>query len=404
MKKEPVQEVIFIGLPGPTHHYGGLSPDNVASDTNRGRESNPRQAALQVLELARYLLSLGIPVALLPPHQRPHLPLLQGNGYSIETAPLELLEMASSSSFMWAANAATAIPVCDSSDGNLHIFIANLHSNQHRRIEAQTTYHNFLRIFADIPDSIIHPPLPAADGFLDEGAANHMRFSGGFNVFVYGGRQNLAASKEVAAGSHIPPQQVSFVEQNPEVISAGVFHNDVIAVNHENLLLIHEKAYKNGFSEIKHPDLQLIIISDDDLTVDEAVHSYFFNSQIVTTADGKMVVIAPQELKTLYHGKAAKLMEKICNSMDNQMDEVSYLDLRQSMRNGGGPACLRLRVPMTDRQIEALATTTNILATTARLTALEGLIHKYYPQTLRREELRNRELYINSQEIISSIF
>lgn len=414
-----MEEIIFIGLPGTTHHYGGLSSDNVASDRNRGSESNPRQAALQATSLARYLNSLGIMTGILPPQLRPYLPALQENGFTIENAPIEKLEQASSSSFMWAANAATVTAALDSADSKLHLTIANLHTNPHRRIEAETTYTVLAQIFNHVPDAIVHPPLSAVAGLLDEGAANHMRLSPshnatGLNVFVYGRRQNLAASMAIAEHHKIPGKQALFIEQNAEVIKQGVFHNDVIAVSNENLLLVHEAAYKNGMADIKeiesaykalHPqnNLQLIIIKKTELSVEEAVHSYFFNSQIVTRPDGKMVVIAPLELKNLYNGKAANLMEKIRVSADNTIDEVQYLDLRQSMRNGGGPACLRLRVPMTDAQARALQENTGMLVSENSLAEMEALIEHYYSESLTPESLRNPQLYKNCRDFLQAL-
>lgn len=418
-KNIDVQEVIFIGLSGTTHHYGGLSSDNVASDTNRGSESSPRQAALQVIAMARYLHSLGIIVGILPPQLRPYLPVLQENGFNAQNAPLEKLEQASSSSFMWAANAATVTSPLDSLGHNLHLTVANLHTNPHRRIEAEPTYNILSQIFRHVPNAVVHQPLNAMKGFLDEGAANHMLLSSshseiGLNVFVYGGRQNIEASEVIAKTHNIPLSQTLFLQQNPETISKGVFHNDVIAVSNENLLLVHARAYENGLADINrieaaynalHPEdnLQLIIINDKDLSVEEAVHSYFFNSQVVTKPSGKMVVIAPLELKNLYGGKAANLMEKICLSAENSIDEIEYLDLRQSMRNGGGPACLRLRIPMTEPQITALRENTGVLAHEPMLSVLEKLVENYYVESLMPEELRAPELYNNGKAFLSEL-
>ncbi len=411
--EKTIEEVIFVGLPGLTHNYGGLSPDNMASDKNRGSESNPRQAALQVIAMARYLLAIGLKVAILPPQLRPYLPALEKAGFTIENAPAILLEQVSSSSFMWAANAATITPACDSVDSKTHITIANLHTNPHRRIEAGETYNIFKQIFADVPDVEMHSPLEFTQGFLDEGAANHMRLSPnhylkGLHVFVYGGRQNLQASQKIAENHHIPSSQILFLEQNPEVIKQGVFHNDVIAVSNENLLLVHACACKNGMEDIKkievaynklHPqnNLQLVVISDDDLSVEEAVGSYFFNSQIITKPNGKMAVIAPMELKTLYGEKASKLMEKIRADKNNSIDEIKYLDLRQSMQNGGGPACLRLRVLLDSEQISVLSKDTNVLADEKLLLTLEQLVEKYYPEKLRVQLMRELDLYNNNR-------
>lgn len=418
-KNISASEVIFIGLPGTTHHYGGLSGDNVASSLNRGSESSPKQAALQVIALARYLLSLGIAAAVLPPQLRPNLEVLNAMGYNVENAPLNLLEQVSSSSFMWAANAATITPAWDSSDNKLHLTIANLHTNPHRRIEAQNTYNIMRQIFSHVSEVEVHKPLDAEKGFLDEGAANHMllapsHIDKGLHVFVYGKRQNFKASQAIAIHHGIPENQLLFIEQNPDVISKGVFHNDVIAVSNENLLLVHERAYVNGRQDIERIEsaykalhlqeqLQAIIISDSDLSVEEAVHSYFFNSQIVTKPDGKMAVIAPIELKTLFGGKAAALMENIRAFRGNPIDEITYLDLRQSMRNGGGPACLRLRVTLTQSSLSTLKETTGVIAGEKMLYELEKMVERYYPEKLLPDGLRDMAIHDNCMEFLGNL-
>ncbi len=399
--KSNSQEVIFIGFPSLTHNYGGLSADNIASSRNRGAQSSPLAAALQVLALMQELLDLGQVVGVLPPQLRPHLPMLAAHGFSLENAPLALLEKAASSSAMWVANAATIAPSVDSADGLLHITTANLHSNEHRRIEAAATHEALTKIFEAVPQATIHTPLEARLGFRDEGAANHMRLAlshdaAGLHIFVYGGRQNLAASQQLAAQHQLPEDRVLFLEQSAEAIAAGVFHNDVIAVSHLNLLLVHEKAYAGGRADIAKiaaaysavnngATLQTIVISEEDLRLEEAVNSYFFNSQIVSKKGGELAVIAPQEIEILYGGKAAKLMRKY-------FSDVQSLDLRQSMQNGGGPACLRLRLPMTDAQIAALRENSDALVDAQKIAKLETIARKYYPESLRAEDLRNPQL------------
>jgi len=421
MVMENSKEIVFVGLPGPTHNYGGLSADNVASSSNRGRASNPKEAALQVLGLIRLMTSLGIATAVLPPQLRPHLPLLRtkfsGSDDDVihEAAEKDpaLLEKACSSSAMWTANAATVTPASDSADGKLHLTVANLHTNLHRRIEADDTYRALKAIFAKVPGALVHVPL--LPPFRDEGAANHMRLAPrhgakGLNVFVYGAdgsaddaesaRQTLASSQAIAKSHGI--SGLLFVKQHPNLIRQGVFHNDVIAVANENVLLAHELAYADGddaFGDIEdayydlHEDSPVIMrIRAASLSVEEAVKTYFFNSQIVTTKNG-MEIIAPMEVKELYGGKAAKLMEKICADKNNPIAAVHYIDLRQSMRNGGGPACLRLRVPMGDTQLAAIKQHVNVVADETLLTALATLIEKHYPDKVEGKDLADPSLY-----------
>lgn len=420
MVADSIKEVIFVGLPGPTHNYGGLSVDNVAAMSNRGSRSRPKEAALQALSLVRLLTSLGLEAAILPPQLRPHLPLLRTKFSGEDDAVIKkaaaedpaLLEKACSSSAMWTANAATVTAAADSGDGKLHLTVANLQTNIHRRIEAQDTYRVLAAIFGKVPAAAVHAPLPP--DMKDEGAANHMRLcpshgAKGLNVFVYGtdggagdpptARQALAASQEIARTHEIPTGQILFLKQHPDLIRHGVFHNDVIAVANETVLLAHEKSFTGGREDITRLEkaylklhggkMQSIVIGESELSVEEAVRTYFFNSQIVTTKDG-MAIIAPTEVRDLYGGKAARLMEKICGGA---ITAVHYLDLRQSMRNGGGPACLRLRVPMTETQVAAMRADANVLADAALLDALSQLIGRHYPEELSGQDLADPELY-----------
>ena len=427
-------EVIFVGLPGPTHHYGGLSADNKASTLNRGSISNPKQAALQALDLVRLLKSLGIATAILPPQLRPHMPLLrqhfQGEDEAIvaqaAVAAPSLLEKAYAASSMWVANAATVTPGIDSADGKLHITAANLFTNLHRRIEAEDTYRVLKAIFAQVPDTVVHPPLSAVMGLRDEGAANHMRLSpshsaAGLHVFVYGaendldsGRQSLSASQAIVRQHGLSDINAGFIRQNRAAIAAGVFHNDVIAVSNENLLLVHEEAYDEGLDDIEsiagayqelHPgkEMSIIVVSSDDLSLEEAVQSYFFNSQIVTKPDGRMAVIAPIEVQLLFDGWTADMMERLRIDPGNPIDEVHYVDLRQSMRNGGGPACLRLRVPMTNGQWAALQEHSGVVPDDRLLGALEDIIERHYPDELTAADLGNPELMRTSCEVMEAL-
>jgi succinylarginine dihydrolase len=431
MVEQNSKEIIFVGLPGPTHNYGGLSADNVASSAHKGLVSNPKEAALQALELVRLLMSLGIEAAVLPPQLRPHLPLLRSKFSGSDDEVIQaaakndpaLLEKACSSSAMWVANAATVTSALDSADGKLHLTAANLETNLHRRIEAQDTHRVLAAIFAKVPDAVVHAPLPPK--LRDEGAANHMRLAprhgvAGLNVFVFGtdgskgdaetARQTLAAAHAIAETHGVI--DMLFIKQNPDLIRQGVFHNDVIAVANENILLAHELAFADGaetFSAIAdeyealHNEPPVILrIRESTLSVEEAVKTYFFNSQIVTTRNG-MVIIAPMEVKELYGGKAAKLMEKIRADDNNPINVVHYCDLRQSMRNGGGPACLRLRVPMNDQQVKALQANVNISANSTLLADLTALISTHYPDKIAPQDLANPELYHRCRSVLGDM-
>lgn len=382
-------EVNFDGIVGLTHHFGGLSYGNVASMDNRQQPSNPKAAALQGLRKMKFLMDLGIKQAVLPPQERPHIPTLRLLGFSgsdqeivakaFKEAP-EIFLACCSSSAMWTANAATVSPSADSQDDRLQITPANLSNKFHRSIEHPTTALVLKAIFNDSNHFVHHPILPAGDYFADEGAANHTRFSheaasSGVQLFVYGrqafgnvtapgrypARQTLEASEAVARRHQLHSERVIFAQQNSHAIDAGVFHNDVISVGHENLFLYHTAAFvdtKRVIAEIQrkfstHCTKELILLPVDEkrISMIDAVSSYLFNSQIVTLDDGSMTMIAPSECQE--KACVREFLEEIVKDVSNPITSVHYFNLKESMCNGGGPACLRLRVEMTEKELAA---------------------------------------------------
>jgi len=380
------REVNFDGLVGPTHNYSGLAVGNLASQRNIHGVSNPRAAAKQGLRKMKLLHDLGVPQGVLPPHDRPALDALRQLGFtgrdedvlrSARQHDFELLAACCSASSMWAANAATVCPSADSADGKVHFTPANLRSNFHRAIEAATTA-RVLKALFNAPDRFVHhAPLPATEMFGDEGAANHTRFcsdygNSGLHLFVYGkstfdrntvtsarypARQTLKASRAVARLHGLGSERLVFAQQSPSAVDAGVFHNDVIAVGNQNVFLFHEQAFLHQAKlrrEIESKagwELHLIEVAAADITLEDAVASYLFNSQLVTLPNGRMALILPRECKDSVPiwGYLQKLVED-----HDMLERIEVVDVRQSMKNGGGPACLRLRIVLTDDEIGSI--------------------------------------------------
>ncbi|HTP25128.1 MAG TPA: N-succinylarginine dihydrolase, partial [Anaeromyxobacteraceae bacterium] len=322
-----MQEYNFDGLVGPTHNYGGLSPGNVASMAHGGDVSNPRAAALQGLEKARFVHDLGVGQAMLPPHPRPNLRMLRRLGFKgtdeeviVQVAGEweHLLRLCSSASAMWAANAATVAPSADTADGRVHFVPANLSSLFHRSLEADTTRSVLQAIFADERRFVVHAPLPGTMQFSDEGAANHTRLHtsrGAVHVFGWGrrgwgsddgprrfpARQTLEASRAAARLHLLSPERVFFVRQDPGGIDAGAFHSDVMAVGHGRFLMFHERAFVDGDGLVERlrsllgETFHAVRASEHDLPVADAVAAYPFNSQILELSDGALVILAPRE-------------------------------------------------------------------------------------------------------------
>ncbi len=398
-------EVQVDTIVGPTHYYGGLSYGNVASMTSRLHASNPKLAALQGLEKMKQVYELGVCQLILPPQQRPQVAMLKSLGFTgseqdvIEAAykkAPDLLIQCSSQSAMWTANAATVSPSCDTEDAKVHITCANLSSNLHRSLEAQPREEVFRQVFYNPRYFVHHTPLPCTQDLADEGAANHTRFSGskkGVHFFVYGrngiktahlypARQTRLASEAIARQHGLDPKRVVFAQQNPKVIDLGVFHNDVIAVGHENLFFFHEDAYVNTqkvLSELlSKSHLNVVCVRRKDLSVEEAVKSYIFNSQFLTLQDGSTILICPTEVEKCHRAKT--IVESRL-----PVDRVYYLPLHQSMKNGGGPACLRLRMPLTDEEIGSILP--SVIFTPALYRKLKTIIIEEYPDSYKPQNL-----------------
>ena len=416
------REVNFDGLIGPTHNYAGLSPGNIASASNAGGVSKPKAAALQGLAKMNTLRSLGLTQGVLPPQHRPDLGALRAIGFEGSDEQLlrdahasdpTLLAAIWSASSMWAANAATVSPSADCADGRVHLTPANLISNYHRSLEHPTTTRALRMIFKDESKFVVHDPLPLQMRYADEGAANHIRFSTshgepGVEMFVYGfdredpaggarkypSRQTRAACEAIARMHKLDPTRVVYTRQHPDAIDAGVFHNDVIATGNERVFLYHEQAFATSRSlvtDIAAPlgeHLTLIEAHDSDFTLEDAVGSYLFNSQIVTLPGGRMALIAP--LESQENERVGAFVQRVVESEDNPIDHVHYLDVRESMRNGGGPACLRLRVVLNDDELAA--THPGVLLDDALSDKLKAWINTHYPDELSGDDLLDPRL------------
>jgi succinylarginine dihydrolase len=428
-------EANFDGLVGPTHNYAGLSFGNVASRNNEKSVANPKAAAKQGLRKMKQLADLGFHQGVLPPLERPSLKLLRELGFSgsdesvigraAREAP-ELLAAASSASAMWTANAATVSPSADTSDERVHFTPANLASKLHRAIEHGETRRSLSAIFADETRFRIHHALPGTPALGDEGAANHTRFCSeygarGVEFFVYGrseyshgpqpqrfpARQTLEASRAVARLHGLAERTTVFAQQLPEVIDAGVFHNDVIAVGNRTTLFCHQRAFLDQpkvYAELRAKlgaqgaDFKAIEVPEDEVSVEDAVSSYLFNSQLLTRPDGRQVLVVPQECRE--NARVAKYLDSLA-TRSTPIDDVLVFDLRESMKNGGGPACLRLRVVLNDA--ERAAVNPGVWMNDTLFARLDGWIDAHYRDQLASADLADPKLLGESRTALDEL-
>ncbi len=417
------------GLVGPTHSYAGMALGNLASERNAGEVSNPREAALQGLAKMEAVAALGLPQFVLPPHERPAVGVLRQLGFvGSDQAVLEaawrhapgLAANATSASAMWAANAATVSASPDSGDGRLQLTPANLVSNLHRSLEAEQTTRTLRRLCPDPRLFQVHEPLPGHSAFADEGAANHVRLHDGgegVELYVYGreaggetvgrfpARQTREASEAVIR-RHGSRRAVPALQAR-RAIDAGAFHNDVVCVGAARTLLHHEAAFAD--TAAVHAAIRLaadgmfspvfLEVSEADLPLADAVSSYLFNSQLLQPAgEDRLVLLAPAEVQE--HPRAQAVAERVAGS-NGPIGRVQYVDVRQSMRNGGGPACLRLRLAVTPEELRALNSAQRL--DSALAARLRAWVDRHYRDRLSIRDLADPALLDESRSALDSL-
>lgn len=407
----------FDGLVGPTHNYSGLSFGNIASAKNQGVIANPRAAALQGLAKMKALHDRGWKQGVLAPQARPNIEVLRQLGFTGDDAHVlesaardarQIFNSAMSASAMWAANAATVSPSANTDDKRVHFTVANLNNKFHRSMEHPTTSRILQAMFRDKKYFMHHAALPNCPQFGDEGAANHTRFCSdigqrGVEFFVFGAegfnpsaaapkrfpaRQTLEASMAVARLHALPAAHTVFAQQHPDVIDAGVFHNDVIAVGHRNLLFCHQDAFLDqdevaaALRKKSDDSINIITVKREDVSVVDAVSSYLFNSQLLSKPNGKFAIVVPEECRQNLN--VWRYLQALVATGDS-IDEALIFDLRESMMNGGGPACLRLRVELT--RMEAAAINPAVVMSDTLYASLTQWVTKHYRDRMSDDDL-----------------
>ncbi len=421
-------EINFDGLIGPTHNYAGLSQGNLASQKHLNKTSNPKAAALQGLDKMRLIMDQGIPQGFFLPHERPHLKTLRALGFSgtdediinraTKQNPL-LLKNVYSASSMWAANAATFSPSIDSYDQNIHITPANLNTMFHRSIEHEFTQTQLELMFGGV--AIVHDPIENISGYGDEGAANHLRVSeqhlkSGFQIFVYGSsafevhqgmitRQAEEISKAVSIMHQLDPDRVLFLKQNEQAINAGSFHNDIVSLANEEVFIFHQEAFADRveLERILHhlkdhvKGFHPIEILSEDISLDDLVSSYLLNSQLITVKNNEMMMLLPEEVQN--HSNCMRWLEEIKSS--SPIKHIEFVDIRQSMMNGGGPACLRFKITVNNDEFNQI--NEKFLLTPKKLMDLRALVTKHYRDKLNPADLLDNNLVQESYRFLDEL-
>ena len=410
-------EINFDGLIGPTHNYAGLSQGNLASQKHLNQTSNPKAAALQGLNKMRLIMDQGIPQGFFLPHERPHLMTLRAIGFGgtdeevinqVAKKNPALLKNVYSASSMWSANAATFSPSIDSNDQKIHITPANLNSMFHRSIEHEFTKTQLELMFGGIAK--VHEPIKNISGYGDEGAANHLRVSAqhlmpGFQIFVYGSsafevHQGIIArhaeeiSQAVSIQHQLDPDRVLFLKQNEQAIRSGSFHNDIVSLANEEVFIFHQEAFADRV-ELERVLHQLkdhvkgfhpIEILSKDISLDDLASSYLLNSQLITVKNNEMMMLLPEEVQN--HGNCMKWLEEIKSS--SPIKRLEFVDIHQSMMNGGGPACLRFKAVVNSDEFDKI--NKKFLLSPEKLINLKALVSKHYRDRINPDDLLDIKL------------
>jgi succinylarginine dihydrolase len=144
--------------------------------------------------------------------------------------------------------------------------------------------------------------------------------------------------------------------------------------------------------------LSLVVASETELPLADAVACYPFNSSLVPLADGSLVLVAPDESE--HNPQARAFLHRVLEAA-NPVSRLVYVNVNDSMRNGGGPACLRLRVPLTS--IERAAVSGRVFFDPALQTELEAWVRKHYRDQLTQRDLTDPQFLRETREALDAL-
>jgi succinylarginine dihydrolase len=419
-KSEALIEVNVDRIVAPTHHHGGLGVANRAAWRNRHLVSSPRAAALQGIRKMRLAADAGAVQLALPPTPRPDRAVLARMGVSssrlADTDVRDLVAASSSSASMWVANSATFTSSIEAADGRPHLTPANLVSSFHRASEVRHTTRLLRRVF-DPARFVHHPALPASMAVRDEGSANHFCLARGpsqrgVHLFVFGARvlgeparaggeharQTHEASAAIARLHRLDPQRTVFGQESRQAIAAGAFHADLVMLACGEILFFHEDSLADNeaveaeltckYREATGRQLHLLAVPHSMLTLEQAIDSYVFNSQVVEARSGGRLLLAPAQAETMAAARHA--LKMLVEHPASAIDALHFVELTESMNNGGGPACLRLRLALTPAEVASLPPRMRI--DSERCRELEAWVERSYRSELSIEDLGSAAL------------
>jgi succinylarginine dihydrolase len=136
----------------------------------------------------------------------------------------------------------------------------------------------------------------------------------------------------------------------------------------------------------------------DRVSVKETVETYLFNSQLLSRPDGSMMLVLPEESRQ-HPGVWRYLCEQV--EGDTPLKALKVFDLRESMYNGGGPACLRLRVVLTPQEQQAVNPA--VLMNDRLFNTLNHWVDRHYRDRLTQADLVDPQLLREGRDALDEL-
>jgi succinylarginine dihydrolase len=119
----------------------------------------------------------------------------------------------------------------------------------------------------------------------------------------------------------------------------------------------------------------------------------------VTIGRGRMALIAPTDCQEVpsVHGFIRELLSR----GRTPVVQAHYFDLKQSMRNGGGPACLRLRVVLSPEEVGLLPP--GVVLNDTTYPVLVAWVRRHYRDRLSHADLADPALLEESRRALDEL-
>jgi succinylarginine dihydrolase len=144
------------------------------------------------------------------------------------------------------------------------------------------------------------------------------------------------------------------------------------------------------------PELQLVEVPAAEVPLADAVSSYLFNAQLVSPPDGETTLIVPSEARETA-SVWAWLQRHVAGN--GPIRKVEVVDVRQSMANGGGPACLRLRVVGDAETVEP-----RLMVDESKQDRIAEVIERGWPEEIHANDLQDPKLVATVEAARASLF